>query len=372
MALPSLPDIAFTDTDAARVEAEVIQAYEIISGATLYPGDPVRLFLESLAYLIAQQRAVIDYTGKMNLVRLSAGPFLDHLGAFTNTTRLGVSPAKTTLRFSLPGVLAFPVPIPAGTRATPDAALYFATDKLAEIPAGALFVDVAATCTTSGAGGNGLLPGQVNRLADAVQYVAGVINTTVTLGGSDQEGDEKFRERVQLSPERFSTCGPEGAYRYWALTAHQDVTDVAIVNPSPGIVDVYPLLAGGGIPTQDVIQTVGKALLSDKVRPLTDIVRVKPPVEAPYSISLTWYLSEANAGASVQVAEAVTAAVAEFVAWQRAKLGRDVNPTRLSSIIEAAGAKRVSLGTPVFRALKPEEVAIAASVSVTYGGTEAD
>lgn len=56
MATFDLPDISFVETDASRVERDVITTYEAITEKSLYPGDPVRLFLESLAYLIAQQR----------------------------------------------------------------------------------------------------------------------------------------------------------------------------------------------------------------------------------------------------------------------------------------------------------------------------
>lgn len=372
MALPDISTIAFTDTDAARVEAEVIGAYESITGATLYPGDPVRLFLESLAYVIAQQRVVIDYTGRMNLVRLADGPFLDHLGAFTNAVRLSAAPARTTVRFTLVQASASVTPIPEGTRVTPDGKVFFATARPAEIPAGELSTDVEAACATSGALGNGFLPGQINRLADVVDGVARAVNLTLSQGGADQESDAKFRERVQLSPERFSTCGPRDAYRYWALSAHQDVADVAVVSPAPGQVHVHPLLTGGAMPTPEVLAAVSALLRDDSVRPLTDVVSVMPPVPVSYDVHVVWTLGASSVGLAAAVGELVEEAVAEFVAWQRAVLGRDVNPTRLSTVVEQAGAKRVVLASPGFRELAPEELAVAGSVTVVYGGVEGD
>ena len=53
-----MKDILFADTDSASVEKAVLTAYEQISATTLYPGDPVRLFLEALAYTIALQNNV--------------------------------------------------------------------------------------------------------------------------------------------------------------------------------------------------------------------------------------------------------------------------------------------------------------------------
>lgn len=372
MALSSLPSIAFCDTDAAKVEAAVIGTYETITGAALYPGDPVRLFLESLAMVIAQQRVVIDYTGKMNLVRFAEGGFLDHLGAFTNATRLSASPAKTTVRFKLAQALDYVVPIPEGTRVTPDGKTYFATTYAAQIPAGELFVDVVAACAVAGSTGNGFLPGQINRLADLVDNVDKALNITVSLGGADQEDDSKFRERVQFSPERFSTCGPKLAYHYWALSAHQDVEDVAVTTPSPGKINVYPLLAGGQMPTAEVLTAVNALLRDDSVRPLTDILSVLPPVPVTYEVNVTWTLGESSAGLAAAVGELVDDAVAEFTAWQQARLGRDINPTRLSTLLEQAGAKRVIISAPVFRVLEPQELAVAGNITVAYGGLEGD
>lgn len=372
MTLPELPSISFTDTDAARVEASVIGAYEAITGSTLYPGDPVRLFLESLAYVIAQQRVVIDYAGRMNLVRLADGAFLDHLGAFTNATRLSASAARTTVRFTLAQAVGAVTPIAKGSRVTPDGKTFFATTRPAEVPAGELFVDVEAACTVPGSAGNGFLPGQINRMADLIPSVAKAVNLTMSLGGADQELDDRFRERVQLSPERFSTCGPRDAYRYFALCAHQDVSDVAVVSPSPGRVNIHPLMAGGSLPTPEVLAAVSALLREESVRPLTDMVSVLPPVPVAYDVHVTWTLGASSAGIAAAVAELVEQSVAEFVSWQRARLGRDVNPTRLSTLVEQAGAKRVVMTAPEFKVLAPEELAVAGNVTAVYGGVEGD
>ena len=44
-----LKDISFLTTDPAQIEAEIITTFEKASGRTLAAGDPVRLFLLSLA-----------------------------------------------------------------------------------------------------------------------------------------------------------------------------------------------------------------------------------------------------------------------------------------------------------------------------------
>lgn len=39
------PDISFVDTDTETVSNALIWSYEIFTGRTLYPADPMRLFL---------------------------------------------------------------------------------------------------------------------------------------------------------------------------------------------------------------------------------------------------------------------------------------------------------------------------------------
>ena len=78
--LSALPSVAFAPQSAGETETAIITAYEAIAKATLQPGDPVRLFLESLAYVISVQNGLIDLAGKQNLLAYARGGHLDHLG----------------------------------------------------------------------------------------------------------------------------------------------------------------------------------------------------------------------------------------------------------------------------------------------------
>lgn len=370
MSLNDLNSVQFCETDASAVEAEVITTYEKIAEQKLYPGDPVRLFLESLAYLIVQQRFLIDWSAKQNLLYYADGDHLDHLGALLDTSRLEPSAAKATLRFSISEPLAFPVPIPADIRATPDGKLMFATSELAEIPAGETSVDVVATCATTGARANGYVAGQIDRLVDPVAYVSAVRNVTMSSGGADIETDDNYRERVHLAPERFSVAGPRGAYEYWARTAHQDIVDVACHSPAPGEVKIHPLMQDAEPPSAELLQAVHEICDDERIRPLTDRVEVLPPEVVPYDLSITWYLSRENAALASTVQAAVAKAVAAFTLWQRSSLGRDINPSQLVARIMEAGAKRVDVASPAFQVLDAWQVGVAQSVTVTYGGVE--
>jgi phage-related baseplate assembly protein len=365
-----MAELSFCGKDAAEVEAAVLTGYERVSGRTLYPGDPVRLFLEAVAAELAQQRVLIDFSAKMNLLRFSKGAYMEALGELVGTDRLAAARAHTTLRFSMEGVLPFAVTIPAGTRATAGGALTFETTQAGEIPVGETFADLDAACLISGAAGNGLVPGQVNMLVDPVPYVAEVRNVTLTEGGADVEDDERYRERIHEAPESFAVAGPYGAYRHWAMTAHQSISDVAVWSPEPGVVEVRPLCVGGVSPGPEILEEVVRTLDDEKRRPLTDEVRVRAPERVPYDVRVSYWIDRSDATRAEEIRRAADRAVAEYVLWQKSRMGRDVNPTDLIARLRTAGVKRVLVEEPAFRVLSPSQAAMEASVEVLYGGLE--
>lgn len=108
--LSGLPSVSFAPQSAGETETAIITAYEAIAKATLQPGDPVRLFLESLAYVISVQNGLIDLAGKQNLLAYARGGHLDHLGAPMGVIRIQPQPARTTVRFGVDGRWPSPCP----------------------------------------------------------------------------------------------------------------------------------------------------------------------------------------------------------------------------------------------------------------------
>ena len=324
---PTLADIVFAEREPAVIERELIngyeQAYQLQYGEErrLYPGDPIRLFLESVAFELIHQRQLIDYTGKMNLLAYSDGNYLDHLGALLGVTRLPAQPALTTLKFTLSEAQIGASIVPAGTRATPGGSdIVFATVEAAAIPEGETVIDVPASCLILGAAGNGFLPGQVKKIVDPFPWQMSVENTTVTYGGTDIENDENFRERIQIAPESFSVAGARGAYEYWARTAHQGIIDVAVIGPpeiEPGNVEIYPLLEGGELPTQEILDVVYETCNAEDIRPLTDYVHVLTPVLVTYDLQVTYWIDRSRATQATIIQRAVEDAAQKWIAWQR-------------------------------------------------------
>ncbi|MGG3504748.1 baseplate J/gp47 family protein [Paenibacillus lautus] len=374
MALVELPDIKFVEDDVNKVFEELVTVFQGMTGRVLNRADPEMFVLRAFAQLFVQQRVLINQVAKGELLRYAKGVILDYLGD-PETPRLQAEPALTTERFTLSIPLVTPQIIPAGTRVAPEGAegsILFATKNAVTIPAGVTSIDVLVECTVPGVNGNGFLPGQINTLIDPLPFVASVTNLTTTTGGADTEDDDSYRERIRMAPESFSTAGPEQGYIYWAKTASSAIVDVAAVKEAPGEVTIVPLLEGGVMPTQPVLDAVTEKVNARRIRPLTDKVTVQAPEAVPYNIELTYYISRDRAAESVVIQDAVKEAVASYVLWQKSKLGRHINQSELIGRIMNAGALRVNVVSPVYTEITDLQVAQDVALIATFGGLADD
>lgn len=368
--LPILPNINFVETDAQKIIDSIIGGYEELAGAGLAQGDPRRLFLLSLAYTIIQQRQQIDAAGKSNLLYYARGNFLDHLGAFRDVERLGEKRAVTTLEFRVSAAQLHDVGIPQGTRATHDGELYFRTTAPATIPSMQSRVTVPAEAVEAGEIGNDIDVGEINELVDPIPFVSFVTNTTVTQGGANREEDEAYKSRIYQAPAAFSIAGPVEAYIFWAFTANPAIADVSATSPIPSVAEIRPLLRGGEIPGQSVLDEV-EAILSDKlIRPLADRVDVLAPDGVDYAVEFAYYIRREDQASFEAIHDRVQKATEDYVLWQKTKLGRDINPDELISMVKDAGAKRLVIVSPQFEKLEAHEIAQDTNVLVTFGGVE--
>lgn len=368
----NLPAVEFASKDVNQIVTDMISTYESLLGNKLAPGDPRRLFLLAVAMRLAHQRTLIDYSAKQNLLAYAEGDYLDHKGADSETERLSAKPALVTVKFTLSAPQPQDVTIPSGTRVSPGGQLFYAVVEDTVVTAGTTQIDITTECTTAGVVGNDWEPGQIKKLVDPLPWVQKVENTTTSSGGTDIEADDAYRERIHQAPESFSTAGPDEGYVYWAKTANQIIIDISVSSPVAGQVEIRPLLEGGQIPGQEILDAVEAKVNDKKVRPLTDQVTVLAPVIVNYDIVFTYYISTTDSAAAAGIQQAVDSAVTEYRAWQRARLGRDINPSKLISLVMAAGAKRLAVTSPVYTQITLAQVAHAQNVTVTYGGLEDD
>lgn len=370
----NMPAVDFVETDAERVQAEIFEAYQAFTGRTLAEGDPVRLFLLSIAAIIVQQRAAINYAGQQNLLTYAQGNFLDALGLFVGVSRLPETAAAATFRFVLSASLGSAYEIPAGTQIT-NGLVTFATDEAAVIPAGEYIADVRATCLTAGTAGNGYAVGAIDTQVSPATFIESAINITATSGGSDRETDAALAERIRLAPNGFSTAGPRNAYISHTKAVSPAIIDVSVLSPNPGEVVVYTLLRDGLENTQDILDQISAHLNADDIRPLTDQVTVSYPMKHPYSIAVSYYINESDRANAETIRARVEAAVEEYRVWQGGKIGRDLDPEMLACKIKDAGAGRIETLTPAFddyMPLGPDTVAYCEDVNIIFQGYKAD
>ena len=211
-----------------------------------------------------------------------------------------------------------------------------------------------------------------------ISYVEKVSNLTDTSGGANTESDDSYKKRIALAPSSFSVAGPYESYKFWALTANQNIIDVAVVNKEErtqdiqyaGVVEVYPLIKSGQPATVEILGQVLEILSNKKVRPLTDKVETLAPIQVDYTIDLKYYI-HTDDGANANIIQTkVSNAVQDFIKWQYEKLGRDINPSELTRLIVNAGAKRVDIISPVFTALDEFEIGNNISVNIVFDGFE--
>ena len=369
----------FVTTDAAQIYTAIIGTLMDEVGEPLYPGDERRIFGEALVAVLVALYNEFNDKMKQRTLQYARGPVLDAIGDRYSLTRAQPSHASATFRFSVEVAQPQNIIIDAGTRITTDGSVYFATDQIAVLQAGKLSVDVQATCTEGGSAYNGFTTGTINTLVDLIPYISSAVNITDSVGGDDGEpyteaGDEKFRERIRLAPATLSTAGPESGYRYFALAADPRIVDVAIDNPSANVIKIYPLLADGELPDEEILQKVEASCSGDKVRPMTDQVEALAPAAVQYDIEIKYYCTQDNEADTVKAVEAAGGAIERYNDWQTGALDRDINPDQLRRFIVSpnwesglVGADRVDVVKPVFTEIGKHQVAkFSGSLTVTH------
>lgn len=372
-----LPDIDFVDTNAEATLDRIVQGYEAAAGRKLGEADPIMLFLKTIAYENVLLRNAIDFTGKQNLLFYAEGDYLDHLGFLLDIERNEAKKSLTTLRFTLASVQPSNIIIPLNTKVS-DGNYTFQTTEVTQIVAGQLTVDVGAESVISGDETNNISIDRINQFIDVIPYVEKVSNLTDTSGGANTESDDSYKKRIALAPSSFSVAGPYESYKFWALTANQNIIDVVVVNKEErtqdiqyaGVVEVYPLIKNGQPATVEILGQVLEILSNKKVRPLTDKVETLAPIQVDYTIDLKYYI-HTDDGANANIIQSkVSNAVQNFIEWQYEKLGRDINPSELTRLIVNAGAKRVDIISPIFTALDEFEIGNNISVNIVFDGFE--
>lgn len=368
----------FVSTDTASLVSSLVAGYEKITGVSVQPASPEKLFIQWVADIIIQERIINNYTGNQNIPSRAEGENLDALGElFYASQRPAAQPAVCTERFYISEAQETAILIPMGTRVT-DASntLVWETVEDVYVSIGSTYADVKIQCQTAGVVGNDYSAGQINTIIDLFNYYDHCENTTASDDGADAATDDEYYGLMRASQDAYSTAGPKGGYIYIAKQVSTEIADVVANRPSAGKVDLYVLMDDGSIAQTETKNAVLAACSADTVRPLTDDVAVKDPQTVEYNISFTYFIPSDAAVSSSEIEAAVNAAVDQFVSWQCAKLGRDINPSYLIGLLMQTGIKRVVLTSPAFTVLNDgsdntaPQVAMIGDITATNGGHE--
>jgi len=368
----------FIETDTEKVEALLVSTYEKMTGVRVKPASPEKVFIQYIAAIIIQERALNNYTGNQNVPSRAEGKNLDALADLCHIEeRPKATAAVCTERFHISEAQETSILVPAGTRVRAYGDSYvWETVSDAYVPIGETWVEVQIRCQTAGSDGNGYAIGQINTLIDIFDYCKGCENISVSDGGSDEATDEEFYNLMRASMDSYSCAGAKGGYIYFAKKESTEIADVVANSPEPGVVKLYVLMDDGTVATEEVKNKVLAACSADTRRPLTDLVLVEDAEAVTYDIAFTYYTQSGSKKSAADIKSDVEKAVKEFTTWQCAKLGRDINPSYLIGLLMDTGIKRVELTSPAFTVLRDgsdktvPQFASVGAVTVTNGGYE--
>ena len=322
---------AFFETEAKALLAAAVAKFEALTGRTLYDGQAEMFLLETIAYMLALRAEEEQAAIEQSLIAFAVGDFLDVAAANNASYRLLPSAARCTLRFTLAALSPVAVTVPAGTRVGAEGgAIVFATEADLVIPAGATAGEAVARATTPGVAGNGWGAGAITSILDPVAGVASAVNVEATGDGADREDDERLRARAAAATLLVSGAGPRGGYRTRVLGVNAAIADVAVIRPSPGVIEIYPLMAHG-LPTEPERAEILAALDDETVRPMGDDVFVLAPDPVDFDVTLTVRVDRMPA-ARAAAADAAARVVTD--GWGQ-RLGGAIAPSEILAAVKA-------------------------------------
>ncbi len=419
-----MADINFLEVDTGKILDDVLRGLEKYVQEPLFPGDERRIFGEALAMVIGAMFQTINDGCRQRLLRYARDEVLDALGENRGIQRIQPTPAETVLQFSVETPLRNNVIIPSGLRVTGPSNLYFKTTQTVVLQAGTKSVNVIAECVDGGSHANEIEVGQLDTIVDVseIPQIKTVSNLIETHGGGDTETDDALRERIRTA-ENAASCGTMSSYKHWTISANAKIVDAAVstgeeritvqkeaqnakvylcapdlipgtlkvdcshsilstdddglvtlaVDPTittvtcsyrrkkDGVVTIMPVLAGGEIPDDDVLDDVREVLNRPEVKPLTDKIEVLAPKTVPYDIELEYWTTSLDEAEVVQTIEGAGGVIDDYIFWQDST-SQDINPDQLTKRVlcphaGGTGASRAIVILPAYRDLDKTEVA---------------
>lgn len=357
-------------------ERLLIEKYEKETDSILSNAQDARILIQLMVYYANLIKIQANEAANLNLVEFSRYPFIDFIGKMKNCPRLTAKQGEDVLLIKLNTTFSYDLTITRGFQVkTNDGLHIFETTTDLIIPAGEVqgLVNIQSQEAISEI--NKYKAGEINTvISSSFSFIESVTNINGVSGGSDDETDESYAQRILLAPEGFSVAGPELAYIYWTLSSHPSIVDASVdipqknaqidvngtlaemsvntiendvfnakvnyqtgeieielkqdlasgskiktIMPHPYEIDIYALTTDGEA-SQSVLDDITETL--KPVRPISDYVVTKSAQVKEYSISGTVYLKK-DADETVTKA-AVKTVLNSFVNEFKNKLNRTI------------------------------------------------
>lgn len=244
-ALRSSPVPDFIERDPFKLKAYYVSEFERLSGRTLYPAQTEMFVIEMMAYAHSVLGEAAQTSFLQNRAIWATGRHLEEVGANVSTFKLPSQTATSRVRFTLSETRPNGVLIEKGTRVSAGDDYVFSTVEELVIPAGELTGEVDIIAAKSGVDFNDFELGQIKEILDPIAYVSSVENIITSGGGSDVEGDDRYRLRIVNAFERISKAGPREGYVEHVKAVNPAIVDVSVIKPQPGYIEITPLMLDG-------------------------------------------------------------------------------------------------------------------------------
>lgn len=365
--LNQLPEPKLIDSDYQTSLFRMRNNYQLATGH--YPGtnDPETFQLEQLAFEREMLIDEINLEGKQNLLPFAKGQKLDNLGALVDCERLKPTASHAMFEFTFTdnhngGE------IPKGfAMIAKDGKTVFVLTQAVQIPRGIQAQSIALYCNKVGPQGNNFSAGSITQISAPIpSLIKAVVNTTISIGGSDEESDSSYAERIYLAPSAFSTAGPFEAYEYFARSVHPSIINVKVLSPEPNHIDIYILLKDQQVPSQALLDEVKAFCNAQKRRPIGDLLNVMAAI--PDHMSTTVHL-KIYADMQSMATNTVSAVKDKLNALTRkwmTQLGRDVVPQALTAEAQVLNAVYLATTPLEFRAIAQHQYPVVTVTDITY------
>ncbi len=338
------------------------------TGTGYYPDNnaPESFQLDQLAYEREMLVDDINFMGKQNLLAFAEDEWLDNAGALVDCERLKPTASSATFEavftnnhggFTLPkgfSVLA------------KDGKTVFETKSDIIIERNEASLSLTLYCNKTGPQANGFRAGDINQISAPINQLKSLVNTTISVGGSNEESNDNFRERIYLAPSGFSSAGPFEAYEYFARSAHPSISRVKVLSPKPNYIDIYVLLYDEQTPSQEILNIVEAYCNAQKRRPIGDVVKAlaAEPNRMTTSMHLEIYTDMQSMAASTVTT--VRSKLNTLTSRWRSQLGRDVVPEALTAEAQVLQAVYLATTPLEFKKIAPHQFPVVTIEDITY------